>query len=694
MNNFPVNFGVNLFECAGTGGGIYVTNNSSISIENCIITNCIGGGAGGIAFSGNNLYMSNTKVYNNYGAEYGGGLSLYGESINSVIFDTQHLNSIYNNTSRSGMDITLIYLDIPVQIDLDIFSIILTEPDYFFIIEAETSGVSISVQNSYFSLINHDLYVSPDGNDTNSGISQLEPLRTISYAVKIIEPDSLNPKTIHLASGIYDISNSNQYYPFTVKTHCRLSGDESGNTLFDNEMTQRHYMNLSKKNDITIENIVFRQYVSQTGPLGIGGCNNITLRNLKFDGTFGAPRISMYHANNILCENIIVQNSTINNLNLAFRTMRCDNVILNNIIIDSLTITGGMANSIGIDAGETDLTIRNSLISNCYGYDVSVLFYQNIEPASTDYSFDMSNTLIFNNISYGSNLWSKSPVYVSNRYQRMKINNCTVANNNGVNTNVLLVKGDCDINNTVIHNPGNFYDVFFSNVYDIYAHYPTINYSLIRTPFGASNVSLVDTSNVLIDLNPLFLGTTNPIYNLTMPEYYQLSTDSPCINAGTPDTLGLGIPPMDLAGNYRVWNGRIDMGCYEYGAPVTNEDPVCPILPDKIVLSTYPNPVYLNGSKGAYTFIEFTLPEKAKEPPLIEIFNIKGQKIRSIRLTESYNSLVRKAGLSDQVKLSGEFFSTVWNCRSNNNHVLGSGTYIVMVSANGMMASKKIMIIK
>jgi len=694
MNNFPVDFGVNLFDCAGTGGGIYATNNSNINIENCIVTNCIGGGAGGIAFSGNNLYMSNTKVYNNYGAEYGGGLSLYGESINSVIFDTQHLNSIYNNTSRSGMDITLIYLDIPVQIDLDIFSINLSEPDYFFIIEAETSGVTISVQNPFFNLINHDLYVSTNGDDTNSGISPLEPLKTIAYAVKIIEPDSLNPKTIHLAPGIYDISNSNQYFPFRVKSHSSLVGDYSGNILFDNEMTQRHYMNLSLQNDITIDNISFHPYISQTGPLGIGGCSNITLRNLKFEGTFGAPRISMYLANNILCENIIVKNSLINDLNLAIKTMRCDNIVLNNMIIDSLEITGGMANSIGIDAGETDLAIRNSIISNCYGYDVSVLFYQNIEPASTEYSFDMSNTLIFNNISYGSNLWSGAPVYLSNRYQHMKINNCTIANNNGVNTNVLRIKGDCDINNSIFYNPGNSRDVVFWNVYDGYIHHPSINYSLLNSPFFAVDSTLVSSSNLLVNTNPLFLGTTNPIYDLTMPEYYQLSAGSPCINAGTPDTLGLCIPPMDLAGNYRVWNGRIDMGCYEYGAPVTNEDPVYPFVPDKIVLSTYPNPVYLNASKGAYTFIEFSLSEKAKEPPLVEIFNIKGQKVKSFRLSESYNSLVRKANLSNQVKLSGEFYSTIWNCKDDNNKLLSTGTYIIRVSADGRCSSKKITVIK
>ena len=198
----------------------------------------------------------------------------------------------------------------------------------------------------------------------------------------------------------------------------------------------------------------------------------------------------------------------------------------------------------------------------------------------------------------------------------------------------------------------------------------------------------------MINANPLFIGMSNPDYSVETPDYYKLDSISPCINAGTPDTLGLGIPPMDLAGNYRVWNGRIDMGCYEYGATVTNEDPVCPIMPVKILLSTYPNPVYLNGGKGAFTYIEFTLPEKAKEPPLVEIYNLKGQKLRSVRLTQSYNDLVRKAGLSKQVSQTGEFYSTVYDCRDERGQKLASGIYLVKVTADGRQAAMKMTVLK
>jgi hypothetical protein len=65
-----------------------------------------------------------------------------------------------------------------------------------------------------------------------------------------------------------------------------------------------------------------------------------------------------------------------------------------------------------------------------------------------------------------------------------------------------------------------------------------------------------------------------------------------------------------------------------------------------------------------------------------------------MRLSESYNSLIHKAGLSDDVKQTGEFYSTVWNGKDDQNRQLASGTYIVKVRADRMVATTKITIIK
>jgi hypothetical protein len=195
--------------------------------------------------------------------------------------------------------------------------------------------------------------------------------------------------------------------------------------------------------------------------------------------------------------------------------------------------------------------------------------------------------------------------------------------------------------------------------------------------------------------NPLFLGATTDTLSVTQPEYYYLSEGSPCINTGVADTTGMNLPLTDLAGNQRVWDGRIDMGCYEYGStPVSIINPEYPPLPDKIILTTYPNPVYANGSKGSYGFIEFTLPTKAKEPPVVEIYNLKGQRVRSLTISQSYNDLVRKAGLSKDVNTTGEFYSTVFDCKDMNSRPLATGIYLIRVKADGRQKTAKLTILR
>ncbi len=695
MNNFPNNLGQCLTGIGPFGGGIQVYNNASIQIQNCIIQDCIGLAAGGVYFCGVNLSMSNTIIHDNYGTISTGGILIEGYDLGMISFDTVNKNSVYNNIGFHAMDISIRSLPNPINIDLQYLSVQLTEPDYFFVTTDDINSIDLSVESPFLTLVNHDLYVSPTGNDTNTGLTQDSPLKTIAYAVRVIESDSFNPKSIFLAPGMYNFSNSQQYYPFALKSHTRLIGSSMENTIFDSEQSLRHYFGCSMQNDIRVENISFAPCIASIGPIGFGNGEDITLRNLKFDGTFGGPRIDLIYNNRVFCDNIIVTNAVINDLNLAFRMNYCDNVVLNNVLINNLDIEGDMANFMGISASEVDLTIRNSIISNCEGYDVAALFYQNIGSDQSEYNLDMSNTLIYNNVSTGSLLWSKAPVSINNRFQRMKINNCTIANNNGANSRAAYIKGDCDINNTIFSNPGTIADVSFINVYDTLTHYPTVNYSLFKHSYAASNASYVTTNNVMLNTDPLFLGVGNTQYDETMPEYYQLSSSSPCINAGTPDTLGLNIPYMDLLGNQRIWNNRIDMGCYEYGAPpVANDNPEYPALPEKIVLSTYPNPIMVNGSKGGYAYIEFTLPQKAKQNPIVEIYNLKGQKVRSIALSQRYSDHVRKAGLSEYSKQNREFYSTVFDCRNNNGQKLPSGIYLINVIADDQQTSNKITLIR
>ncbi len=95
-------------------------------------------------------------------------------------------------------------------------------------------------------------------------------------------------------------------------------------------------------------------------------------------------------------------------------------------------------------------------------------------------------------------------------------------------------------------------------VYDVYSA-PEFYYNNIEGGFeefsgeGVGNFIGVYDNN--ININPQFVGLSE------FP--YSLSEGSPCINSGTPDTLGLLLPILDLAENIRLKEDSLDMGCYE-----------------------------------------------------------------------------------------------------------------------------------
>jgi hypothetical protein len=81
---------------------------------------------------------------------------------------------------------------------------------------------------------------------------------------------------------------------------------------------------------------------------------------------------------------------------------------------------------------------------------------------------------------------------------------------------------------------------------------------------------------------------------------YALNWDSSCIESGTPDTTGLGLPETDLDGNPRIVNTRVDMGAFEYQQPVEVQSSKFKVQSG---LKIYPNPAngdfFVEISEGA-----------------------------------------------------------------------------------------------
>jgi len=681
------------------GGGLYVRNNSSAIVSNCIIRNCIAQSGGGITVGNHsNLSLSNVNIFNNQALTIGGGIAF--DESDALTFDPVALCSVYNNSASRGMDFSFTFhyeTQNSYNIHLLRGSSILSEPDGYFV-GVRNCNVTLDIQEGYITQIDSDLYVSPNGDDANTGLSAESPMQSIVHAMQRIASNPTNPRTIYLAEGTYSNSDNNQVFPAGVKSHVGVIGAGMDDTIIDGEFLRTAW-GAWYANDIEIANMkIINCRSSYTFPLGVYYSSDICLHDLKFENNWGAnfSAMTIGYSENIIIENIIAGYTTYDNDLMTIGAFECDNLLVNNFVSSNNTITDWESNGLGLYFSSCDLVLRNSIIANNTAQDAWPFFYTNIYPGFEDFNLDMSNVLIINN-TISNCSWVSNPIYMQNRFQPMQINNCTFANNN-TNTTLTSVIGGADIRNLVSYNPGTPNELYLVNYISNngMSYSASVSNSLFRTgTVGSSLPDLVTLTDNIMDSNPLFLGTVDTNLSIDQPEYYQLSSGSPCINTGTADTTGLNLPPMDLAGNYRIWDGRIDIGCYEYGSEpwVSNDDPELPTPPEGFRLSVYPNPL-LNTSRAAGVFIEFTLPRKPASHPVVEIFNIRGQKVKTILISESYNSLVSKAGLSGDVKQNGEFYSTIWNGKDDNNRALASGTYIVKVIADRIATTTKITIIR
>jgi len=179
------------------------------------------------------------------------------------------------------------------------------------------------------------------------------------------------------------------------------------------------------------------------------------------------------------------------------------------------------------------------------------------------------------------------------------ITNCTLVNNYAPQGSTLA----CYNHTGVLRNCILWYGVPDSNsVIRLEAvtnmHILDIDYSDLQ--YGESGIQREGNATYTFGLHNL---SVNPEMEDTS---YALTWNSPCIDAGTPDTTGLGIPATDLGGFPRFANARVDMGAYEYQLPVGIPNSEFQI-PDHFRI--YPNPAE---NEVCLDFGEFTAIGKVK----------------------------------------------------------------------------------
>jgi hypothetical protein len=644
QNGFGTNHGT-LFPWAyGNGGGILIED-SKVNLINCLITSNFGLYGAGIFTTGSSLELSGNTISNNWAQRSGGGLCVVSSLVN---LDSIHLNNIYLNYSASGSDIAIYYNDTPSKIWLDTATVL--NPDQYFIGKFNNLSVHIprppvSVLNSKIEQVNADLFVSPEGNNNNSGLTVNDPLKTISFALLKIASDSVNIKTIHVTAGVYSNNLTGEHTPIQLKNYINLIGHGMESTILD--------------------------------------CEN------KYEGArfaFGQ-------------EYTMMQGFTIINGNGYYKVLDggISTGYSRKLVLDSVAVketTGFHHTGFYSDSDDT-IYMKDCVFENCPGYRTATLFVNNDQPPRysefiscrfsgnhPDTSYDGRHTSL--------SLFGKS---FTNGLNQGKIINCLFDNNldtlhwsgNGGEVGIAFISSNFYIINTTLannltaNNPGGgAIGVMDGSVVNLYncllygnesnqvnltdfqtnaADTVFIDHSLVQN--GQEGIVIYGENDRLIwgdgnlDSDPIFINSGE------FP--YSIDYGSPCIDAGTTDLPPwIDLPEYDIAGNPRVYGESVDMGAYEYGPWVGVKEVVGRRSSVVSQLNISPNPFTYG------TYISYELKSSGRLN--ISIYSNTGMLVKTM---VNYD-----AG-------SGEKAEIYWDGAGQGGENLPAGVYFVRMTIDG-----------
>ncbi len=179
------------------------------------------------------------------------------------------------------------------------------------------------------------LFISPEGDDGNSGLSEDDPLKTVSPALSMASADTLNLFTLNLANGIYSPSATGETYPLTIpESVTTLRGESKEGVILDAEGQNRvihlenHYHCEIKDLTVTGGNSIYNSENSGGGLY----CSNSSpvLQNVVFTVNYGGNGggIYFYYSDPQMSGVTVANNTAINGGGICFYD--------SNVIFDSI----------------------------------------------------------------------------------------------------------------------------------------------------------------------------------------------------------------------------------------------------------------------------------------------------------------------------------------------------------------------
>ncbi|HPR18283.1 MAG TPA: hypothetical protein PLD62_08550, partial [Candidatus Cloacimonadota bacterium] len=408
------------------GGGLYVTN-SNFDITNCMITENESENSGGMSLQNSIAYLSGTIICYNHSLDHG-CITLYDDS--EIYFDEDNLCSVYLNTAITGNDFWINGFN-NLNIVLNKFTVM--EPDVHQIKMVHGEDYSFSCLQAAVEPSESDLYVAPWGDNNNSGLNENEPMQSIALALTRIEADSLHPRTIHLADGVYSTSSNDQHFPLNLKSYVSLIGASEAGTILDGDGAYGFMAAFDEEKEITLKNFT---------------CQNGYLReNYNF--------IWFYENTTANIENLTIKDCTslIGRTSAIVCTYFGGAYTLKNITIDNVMGTYVLSLS-PVNSYAENIRISNTIPNSGYspGGALSLVDDIGIPGESTI----IKNLEVVNNIN-NEDEWNTSSSVCVVYYADVIFINATIASNNnrpGYGAAITLDSGKLTLINSIVY--GNY----------------------------------------------------------------------------------------------------------------------------------------------------------------------------------------------------------------------------------------------
>ncbi|GEM_PF-3189449 len=563
----------------GNGGGISITN-SMAEIRDCVVRgNTAPNFGGGIYLdSPDEITISECTIQNNE-ALYGGGIYCGFDTLPVIGGSAGSSNTFISNFAPIGSEVY-------ARGDGGIIDGTYNAFDGYHL-----SDVCVSPQ-SRFNLsgcasiipVEQDMYVSPQGDDSNDGLSTLTPFRTIYRAMRVASATDMNPLTVHLLQGVYSRSETGERFPLPLADFVSVAGDGPGSVTLDAE---GEYGVFCGSGD---------SQVGLSGITAIGGrssglnltessvvVNNCHLRENScgaHDFGEGGGGIYSFGSDLTVQFSLIEQNeSSGSGGGISFTGSDSLLDIRQSLIRDNTTHESGGGVSCGGSSGESVSISECAILNNHAVYGGGVSF---------DDWFSQETSLLIDRCTVNGNTasnsggglslagnWIVSGCVISENSgggiysdgsDASILQNCLIADNIGNGVSLMPYEFDqldCLVNNcSMIRNSaiGLFVRLYYSR------NAARIANSIIWAN-GGNSIDVINRENGSFDVTHccVFGGYSGDGNFSSDPRFmanrdFHLRGGSPCVDAGTSEYPA----ETDLDGNTRNQGGGVDIGAYEF----------------------------------------------------------------------------------------------------------------------------------